>query len=69
MGIFDSDGNRIKNLVKLALAGTEGSLRWDGDTDDGAKARPGIHVLFAEIFGPDGDVMQIKRVFAVVAKK
>jgi hypothetical protein len=68
VGIFDSDGNRVKYLVRQSLAGTQGTLRWDGDTDDGQKARPGIHILFAELFNPDGTVKVIKKVFVVVAK-
>ena len=69
VGIFDADGNRIKYLVRQELLGTEGALRWDGDADNGSKARPGIHILFMEIFGPNGDVMTLKKVFVVVAKK
>ncbi|MEZ4892795.1 MAG: lamin tail domain-containing protein [Saprospiraceae bacterium] len=66
MSIFDSDGNRLKQIAKQELLGTEGYLRWDGDTENGSKARPGIHILYMEIFGPDGDVMRIKKVFVVV---
>jgi hypothetical protein len=68
VGIFDSDGNRVKYLVRQELLGTEGALRWDGDTEDGSKARPGVYILFLEIFRPDGSVMRLKKVFAVVAK-
>ncbi len=68
MRIFDSDGNQLKYLVRQELLGTQGALRWDGDTENGAKARPGIHVLFMEIFGPDGEVMTLKKVFVVVGK-
>ena len=66
MSIFDSDGNRLKQIAKQELLGTEGYLRWDGDTENGSKARPGIHILYMEIFGPDGNVMRIKKVFVVV---
>jgi hypothetical protein len=66
MTVFDSDGNPVKRLVRQALIGTEGTLRWDGDTDRGEKARPGIHVLFLEIFGPSGEVRRIKKTFAVL---
>jgi hypothetical protein len=69
VGIFDADGNRVKYLVRQALAGTEGTLRWDGDADNGAKARPGIYILFVELFNPDGSVMKLKRVFVVAARK
>jgi hypothetical protein len=69
VGVFDADGNRVQYLVRQALIGTEGALRWDGDTTDGSKARPGIYLLFLEIFSPDGETMSLKKAFALVAKK
>jgi hypothetical protein len=66
--IFDAEGLPIRHLVRQELLGTEGSLRWDGDTDDGTRARPGIHLVFLEIFAPDGSVRRVKKPFAVVAR-
>ncbi len=68
--IFDSDGNLVKNLVRQNLIGTEGIVRWDGDTDAGEaqKARPGIHILYFEIFSPEGEVQRIKKAIAVVGR-
>jgi len=68
--IFDSDGNLIKSLVRQNLIGTEGNVRWDGDTDagDGIKARPGIHLLYFEIFSPDGEVKRVKKAVAVLGR-
>ncbi len=70
MTIFDSDGNLIKSLVRQNLIGTEGSFRWDGDTDagEGVKARPGIHLLYFEVFSPDAEVKRIKKAVAVLGK-
>lgn len=64
--IYDAGGIPIKHLVRQDLIGTEGALRWDGDLDDGTIARPGIHILFVELFAPTGEVRQVKKVFAVV---
>jgi hypothetical protein len=69
VGIFDADGNSIQYLVRQALIGTEGALRWDGDAADGSKARPGIYLLFLEIFSPDGATMSLKKTFVLVAKQ
>lgn len=66
--IFDSDGIPVRRLVRQALAGTQGSLRWDGDLDDGSRAKPGIYVLFAELFSPAGDTRRVKKAFAVVER-
>jgi hypothetical protein len=64
--IFDSDGNLVKTLVRQDLIGTQGAVRWDGDTDNGGKTRPGIHVLLVEMFAPDGTVKRIKKTVAAV---
>ncbi len=68
--IFDSDGNIIKSLIRQNLVGTTGTVRWDGDTDagEGVKARPGIHVLYFEVFSPDGDVQRVKKAVVVVGR-
>jgi hypothetical protein len=64
--VFDSDGVSIKKLVKQSLIGTEGTFRWDGDADNGAKPRPGIYIVFIEAFRNDGTTYKEKKVFAVV---
>ena len=68
--IFDSDGNLVKSLVRQNLIGTAGNVRWDGDTDggEGVKARPGIHVLYFEIFSPEGKVQRVKKAVAVLGR-
>ncbi|MFN0014898.1 MAG: lamin tail domain-containing protein [Saprospiraceae bacterium] len=66
--IFDSEGIPIKRLVRQQLIGTEGSLRWDGDMDDGTVTRPGIYIFFAEIFDPAGDVRQERKPLALVRR-
>lgn len=66
--IFDSDGIPVKKLLRQELLGTEGALRWDGDLGDGTRAKPGIYILFAELFGPTGDTRREKKAFAVVMR-
>ncbi|MBK8193429.1 MAG: lamin tail domain-containing protein [Lewinellaceae bacterium] len=68
MTIFDAGGIPVRRLVRQDLIGTEGLLRWDGDFDDGTKAKPGIYVLFMELFGPSGETRRVKKAFAVVAR-
>ncbi len=68
MTIFDSGGTPIKRLIRQELIGTEGNLRWDGDLDDGSRARPGIYVLFMEIYSPSGAVKNVKRSVSVVRR-
>lgn len=68
--IFDSDGNPVKTLVRQNLVGTAGTVRWDGDTNAGTsvKARPGIHILYFEVFSPDGTVKREKKAVVVLGQ-
>lgn len=66
MSIFDASGIPVRRLLRQELIGTEGNLRWDGDGDDGLRVRPGIYVLFLEIFSPEGVVKNFKRSITVV---
>ncbi len=66
--IFDSDGVPVKRLVRQQLIGSQGALRWDGDTDDGNRARPGIYILYVELFSPSGETKHAKKPFALVAR-
>ncbi|MBI5916509.1 MAG: lamin tail domain-containing protein [Bacteroidetes bacterium] len=66
--IFDSEGRPVKTLANNELLSTEGFLRWDGDTDDGAKARIGIYVIWLELFNPDGTVREFKKTCVVAGR-
>lgn len=68
MTVFDSEGMPVRRLVRQDLLGTEGLLRWDGDRDDGSLARPGIYVLWLELFHPNGQTERLKKAFALVGK-
>lgn len=68
MAIYDSDGIPVRRLLRQELIGTSGALRWDGDMDNGTLARPGIYILFLEIFTPDGQIKRVKKTFAVVQR-
>ncbi|MCU0345535.1 MAG: lamin tail domain-containing protein [Saprospiraceae bacterium] len=59
--VFDAEGRFVKSIANNELLATEGFLRWDGDTSDGAKARIGIYVLAMELFNPDGTVREAKK--------
>lgn len=67
--IYDAEGIPVKKILKQELAGVQGALRWDGDSDDGSKVRPGIYILFMEIFSADGKVNRIKKPFSVVFRR
>ncbi len=59
--VYDAEGRLIKELAENELLLNEGNFKWDGDTEDGSKARLGIYVVYIELFNPDGDVQVFKK--------
>ncbi len=66
--IFDSEGRFVKHLLRNELIPVEGTLRWDGLTDDSGKAGMGIYILLAEFISESGEVKQAKETFVLAAK-
>lgn len=63
--IFDVQGRQVKEIASNELLGTEGFLRWDGDRDDGQKARVGCYMVWFEVFDPRGQVQTFRKRVAV----
>lgn len=66
--IYNKHGQPIKNLVQNKLMAVSGSIKWDGDTNDGNKAPIGIYVVLWEFFNLEGDVDVIKKAVVVGGK-
>ncbi len=66
--IYDARGRLVKNLNQQTLIATEGSLKWDGSTNDEEKATIGIYVLVAEFIHPDGRVQTDKETIVVAGR-
>ncbi len=66
--IFDAQGRLILEHPQLELLAGKGSFLWDGNNNDGEKARIGIYVILAEIFTPEGDKMTEKHSFVLAGK-
>ena len=66
--IYDSMGRIVKNLLEGESLSTEGTLKWDGVSNEGTRARMGIYVLWVEAFEPGGTVTYFKENF-VLAKR
>ncbi len=58
--IYDAKGRQVTQLVKNELLAAEGTLQWDGRTDEGEKARIGPYVILAEYFDLNGNVKREK---------
>jgi hypothetical protein len=65
--VYDVKGRVVKEITNNEILGTEGALRWDGDTDSGLKARTGYYMIWFEIFNSSGLVRVIRRSVAVAA--
>jgi hypothetical protein len=61
VNILDQHGRVIKEIANNELLGTAGFLRWDGDTEDGTKARSGYYIVWVELFDIDGNVFTYRK--------
>jgi hypothetical protein len=66
--IVDPHGREIKQLASNAILGTEGSFRWDGDQDNGSKARMGSYMVWFEVFDENGTVKTFRKRVVVAGK-
>ncbi len=66
--ILDFQGREIKRIVNNATLGTEGFFRWDGDTDDGSKARTGYYVVWVEVFNASGQLETFRKRVVVASR-
>jgi hypothetical protein len=59
--IMDQQGHLIKSLANNEILGTTGFFRWDGDRDDGTRARIGYYFVWAEVFDVAGQVRTFRK--------
>jgi hypothetical protein len=61
LSVFDSNGNEVKTIARNELLSAEGFFRWDGDRNDGTKARIGSYLIHLEVFDATGVVKTYRR--------
>jgi len=66
--IYDAEGRLIKQLANNELLGAEGSFRWDGEREDGSKARIGYYVVWVQVFNADGNVNTFRKRLAIAGE-
>lgn len=66
--IYDARGRLVRRLVENELLGREGTISWDGITDEREKALTGIHVVFIEIFDLEGNSEIFKKPCVVATR-
>ncbi|HEX6893117.1 MAG TPA: lamin tail domain-containing protein [Chryseolinea sp.] len=66
--VLDAQGHPIRQLANNEILGTQGTLRWDGDRDDGGKVRVGYYMVKFEVFDDSGDVRTFLNRVAVATR-
>ncbi|MBX2964950.1 MAG: lamin tail domain-containing protein [Cyclobacteriaceae bacterium] len=66
--IVDQQGREIRQIANNEILAADGFFRWDGDRNDGTKARPGYYVVWFEVFDASGRVDTFRKRVVVVAR-
>jgi len=66
--ILDFQGREIKQIANNTILGTSGFFRWDGDMNDGSKARVGSYTVWVEVFDSKGTVDTFRKRVVVAGK-
>lgn len=66
--ILDAQGRLVKSLTNNEILGTEGFFTWDGDQDDGARARIGYYTLWMEVFDTSGFVKTFRKRIIIASR-
>jgi len=67
--ILNQVGMKVYQLATSILLSSEGFLSWDGRTDKGKIANPGIYVLYIELFNPQTGAKKIIKLPIVVSTR
>ena len=60
--VFDDEGFEIDQIVSNGLLATEGLITWNGTSSEGSISQIGLYIIAAELFHPDGEVKNFKKV-------
>ncbi len=66
--IFDATGRLIRALAEAHLTGSEGSLTWNGEDNNGSVARAGIYVVLLEAVRSDTGRVEVHKEPVVLAR-
>jgi hypothetical protein len=59
--VYDSEGREQRYLMRNELLGREGTISWDGFTDERQKCPIGIYIVFFEVFDTSGSTRLAKQ--------
>lgn len=63
--VYHTGGFVLRSLLENAYLGNETQVFFDGLNDKGKPLTPGIYILLAEGFAPDGRIFRFKKAFSV----
>jgi len=66
--IYDQQGRAIKEIYNNETISYQGSFRWDGDCDNGTKARNGYYLVWFETFNSGGKVKTFRKRVIVASR-
>lgn len=66
--IYNNQGKLIKSLIKNTSIGSHGQWTWDGQTDRGNTALPGIYTLYIELYNGSGFRMVRRKSFVLTLR-
>jgi hypothetical protein len=66
--IFDADGFPIVDLGQNILLGAESIIKWDGTDVEGNIVKTGMYIILSQLFHPDGEVKESKKVVVAAQK-
>lgn len=67
--ILDHQGHHLKTIASNETIGPEGFFRWDGDREDGHRARMGYYIVWFDIFDSNGAVRTFRKRVVVAAQE
>jgi hypothetical protein len=68
VSIYNDRGILIKKLAKNTTLATEGTLVWDGMTEDEQRASVGIYIVYFDVFNLNGQTKKFKKACILAAK-
>lgn len=66
--IVDTEGRPVYTVTQNEVLATQGTITWNGVTDNGLKARSGMYVVYFEIFDEKGNTQHFKKVCVLALK-
>ena len=66
--IYDSNGREIRRLLDNQSLSLTGSIRWNGEDEEGQRVRPGYYVAIIELIQQDGKIEVFKERIAIARR-